>query len=94
MSIQSGINGVDAMGIEEEVAQLRVDVESVKGRQTGHEQVCQYRYEGINKKLDLISGGMVAIFLAVLGWALVQLYLLEPARVAQQLLQIQAMKGH
>jgi len=45
-----------------------------------HEVLCAERYRGLNEKLTLVLGAMASMVLALLGWALVQLYALEPMR--------------
>ena len=45
-----------------------------------HEVLCAERYRGLNEKLTLVLGTMASMVLALLGWALVQLYALEPMR--------------
>ncbi|MDO9337907.1 MAG: hypothetical protein Q7T61_16040 [Caulobacter sp.] len=45
-----------------------------------HEQLCAERYRGINEKLSWVLRSLVGMLLALLGWALVQLYALEPLR--------------
>lgn len=47
-----------------------------------HEALCAERYRGINEKLHMIMGGLATLFLGLLGWMAVQLYTLEPLRVA------------
>lgn len=60
----------------------------------GHEALCAERYEGIKnsigdltKTADELKGtlkwsarGIIALLISILGWALVQLYTLQPLR--------------
>jgi len=64
-----------------------------EGRQTvagaymkiaAHEELCAERYRGINEKLSWVLRSMVGMLLALLAWALVQLYALEPLRRAPE----------
>lgn len=50
-------------------------------RIAAHEELCAERYRGINEKLSWMLGGMATMVMALLAWALVQLYALEPLRV-------------
>ncbi|MDB5471312.1 MAG: hypothetical protein JWR84_2872 [Caulobacter sp.] len=45
-----------------------------------HEELCAERYRGINEKLSWVLRSLVGMLLALLAWALVQLYALEPLR--------------
>ncbi|WGM40800.1 hypothetical protein [Caulobacter sp. NIBR1757] len=45
-----------------------------------HEELCAERYRGINEKLSWVLRSLVCMVLALLAWALVQLYALEPLR--------------
>ncbi len=45
-----------------------------------HEELCAERYRGINEKLSWVLRSLVCMILALLAWALVQLYALEPLR--------------
>jgi hypothetical protein len=54
-------------------AHLRID---------GHEQLCSERWRTMNDKMDAVLRVMVLLFLGLLGWMAVQLYTLEPLRVA------------
>lgn len=47
-----------------------------------HEELCAERYRGINEKLSWVLRSLVGMVLALLAWALVQLYALEPLRRA------------
>ena len=47
-----------------------------------HEELCAERYRGINEKLSWVLRSLVCMVLALLAWALVQLYALEPLRRA------------
>jgi hypothetical protein len=47
-----------------------------------HEVLCAERYRGLNEKLTLVLGALASMVLALLGWALVQLYALQPMRLA------------
>lgn len=60
-----------------------------EGRQTvagaymkiaAHEELCAERYRGINEKLSWVLRSLVGMLLALLAWALVQLYALDPLR--------------
>lgn len=48
----------------------------------GHEELCAERYKGIEWKLHIIMGGLATIFVGLLSWMAIQLYTLEPLRVA------------
>ena len=45
-----------------------------------HEELCAERYRGINEKLSWVLRSLVGMLVALLAWALVQLYALEPLR--------------
>lgn len=45
-----------------------------------HEELCAERYRGINEKLSWVLRSLVGMVLALLAWALVQLYAMEPLR--------------
>ena len=45
-----------------------------------HEELCAERYRGINEKLSWVLRSLVGMLLALLAWALVQLYALDPLR--------------
>lgn len=45
-----------------------------------HEELCAERYRGINEKLSWVLRSLVGMLMALLAWALVQLYALEPLR--------------
>lgn len=47
-----------------------------------HEKLCAERYKGINEKLHWVLSGLALLFLGLLGWSFVQLYTLEPLRIA------------
>lgn len=47
-----------------------------------HENLCAERYRGINEKLHWIMAGMGATLIGLIGWMAVQLYTLEPLRIA------------
>lgn len=47
-----------------------------------HEELCAERYKGINEKLGWVLGGFGILILSLLGWAFIQLYTLEPLRIA------------
>ncbi|MDB5433567.1 MAG: hypothetical protein JWP35_4683 [Caulobacter sp.] len=47
-----------------------------------HERLCSERYRGINEKLGWILGGLATLFFGLLGWMAVQLWTLEPLRIA------------
>lgn len=47
-----------------------------------HEELCAERYKGINEKLGWVLSGLALLFLGLLGWSFVQLYTLEPLRIA------------
>lgn len=47
-----------------------------------HEELCAERYRGINEKLTWVMAALVTLVLGFVGWAAVQLYTLEPLRVA------------
>lgn len=49
-----------------------------------HEDLCAERYRGINEKLHWILGGMGTTLLCLFGWMAIQLYTLEPLRIAAQ----------
>lgn len=62
-----------------------------EGRQTvagayqaieAHEKLCAERYRGINQKLGWVLSGLAMLFVGLLTWAFVQLYALEPLRIA------------
>lgn len=47
-----------------------------------HEVLCAERYKNIQEKMNWILGGLGIIFIGLVGWMAVQLYTLEPLRVA------------
>lgn len=47
-----------------------------------HEELCAERYRGINEKLGWVLGGMGATLVGLITWMAVQLYTLEPLRIA------------
>ena len=49
-------------------------------KMAAHEELCAERYRGINEKLSWVLRSLVGMLLALLAWALVQLYALEPLR--------------
>lgn len=48
---------------------------------SGHEKRCEDRLKSINDRLTWILGAIVGLVVGLLGWALLQLYILEPLRV-------------
>ncbi|MBX3479989.1 MAG: hypothetical protein KF842_06290 [Caulobacter sp.] len=58
----------------------RLSLAGAYQRLAAHEDLCAERYRGINEKLSWILGGLATMVLALLAWALVQLYALEPLR--------------
>lgn len=50
----------------------------------GHEALCNERHNTINQKLNGIGAGIVIVALGMLGWMAIQLYTLEPVRVAAE----------
>lgn len=58
----------------------RLTIAGAYQRLAAHEDLCAERYRGINEKLSWILGGLATVVLALLAWALVQLYALEPLR--------------
>ena len=59
-----------------------------------HEELCAERYRGINEKLSWVLRSLVGMLLALLAWALVQLYALEPLRRGASLQNRSAVQGH
>ncbi|MDB5431095.1 MAG: hypothetical protein JWP35_2211 [Caulobacter sp.] len=64
------------------MAQPRQTVAGAYQAVADHERLCAERYRGINEKLGWILGGLATLFFGLLGWMAVQLYTLEPLRVA------------
>lgn len=65
----------------------RQSVSGAYAKIEGHEALCAERYEGIKNAIsDLKSTakwsgrGIIALLVSILGWALVQLYTLQPLR--------------
>lgn len=50
--------------------------------QADHEKLCAERYRSINEKLGWLMMGLAGLFAGLMGWMAVQLYALEPLRVA------------
>ena len=48
-----------------------------------HENLCAERYKGINEKLDMLIKGSGFVIVGLVSWMAVQLYTLEPLRVAK-----------
>lgn len=64
------------------MAQARQTVAGAYQAIADHERLCAERYGGINEKLGWVLGGLATLFFGLLGWMAVQLYALEPLRVA------------
>ncbi len=64
------------------MAQARQTVAGAYQAIADHERLCAERYRGINEKLGWVLGGLATLFFGLLGWMAVQLYTLEPLRVA------------
>jgi hypothetical protein len=47
-----------------------------------HEALCAERYKGIEEKLHWLLAGLASLVFGLLAWMAVQLYALEPLRVA------------
>lgn len=62
----------------------RKTVAGAYAKMDSHELLCSERYKGINEKLNWLLRGVVVLFFGLLGWALVQLYTLEPLRIVAQ----------
>ncbi len=54
-----------------------------------HEQLCADRYANIYAMLKAILGALGMMFLGLLGWALIQVYTLQPLREHQQPVTVQ-----
>ena len=64
------------------MTEARQTVSGAYAKIEAHELLCAERYRAINEKLAWVLGGLVALFIGLLSWTLVQLYALEPLRVA------------
>jgi hypothetical protein len=49
-----------------------------------HEDLCAERYKGINEKLGWIMGGLGMTIVGLVSWMAVQLYTLQPLRMAAE----------
>lgn len=47
-----------------------------------HEALCAERYRGIEEKLHWVLAGLATLMFGLMAWMAVQLYALEPLRVA------------
>jgi len=79
----------------------RQTVSGAYDRISAHEDLCAERYRGIHEGLDDVRNwlrwiltGVVGVLISVLGWALFQVYSLEPLRQTQTIATVSTTVTH